>query len=406
MESVLYEPADAFRPTGGAPEVTILIPALNEELTIGDFVDWCWIGIRKADVSAEILIVDSSQDKTADIALSKGARVLKTPKRGLGRAYIDGLSHARGKYLLLGDSDCTYDFREIGPFLAAFRQGAEYIMGSRVRGSIEPGAMPALHRYLGTPVTTWILNFIYSSHFTDIHCGMRGITKAAFERLNMQSQGWQYASEMVLKAIKLKLRIAEVPIHFLKDRNGRISHLKRSGWMTPWKAGWDNLKAMFLYGPDFFLVRPGLLFLAAGLALMIPGILGGVAVGPVTFSLHWMLLGSAAAMVGLQCFYLGILARGLTDLRGVELKRWVQRVDYNWGVLLSLVLFLAGCSLCVPLMVEYFSDSLALPVAIGRHNYFAVFGLFLIVSGFLTFCFTILLHSLDLFRQERRGNGS
>ena len=166
------------------PEFSIVIPALNEQLTIGDFIDWCKEGLAKAGVTGEILIVDSSTDKTSEIALSKGARVLKAPKRGLGRAYIDSLPYIRGKYLLLGDCDCTYDFRELEPFVKKFHEGAEFIMGSRFRGYIEPGAMPPLHRYLGTPVTTWILNVIFSSHFSDIHCGMRGITR------KRRSSGW------------------------------------------------------------------------------------------------------------------------------------------------------------------------------------------------------------------------
>jgi glycosyltransferase involved in cell wall biosynthesis len=172
------------------PEVSIVIPALNEALTIGDFIDWCREGLAKAKVVGEILIIDSSTDRTAEIALSKGARVLRAPKRGLGRAYIDSLPFIRGKYLVLGDCDCTYDFRELAPFVQKFRAGAEFIMGSRFRGYIEPGSMPALHRYLGTPVTTWVLNVIFRSHFSDIHCGMRGITRDAFERMGLRSQSW------------------------------------------------------------------------------------------------------------------------------------------------------------------------------------------------------------------------
>src|SRR5580704_15956887 len=267
------------------PEVSIVIPALNEALTIGDFIDWCREGLAKAKVAGEILIVDSSTDRTGEIALSKGARVLKSPKRGLGRAYIDSLPFIRGKYLLLGDCDCTYDFRELEPFVQKFRQGAEFIMGSRFRGYIEPGAMPPLHRYLGTPVTTWILNVIFSSHFSDIHCGMRGISKAAFVRMGLRSQSWEYASEMVLKSVHMKLKTEEVPIRFLKDREGRLSHHKRSGWFSPWAAAWINLRAMFVYGADFFLFWPGVVMALFGAALTFPLTFGPLTLGPITFSL-------------------------------------------------------------------------------------------------------------------------
>src|ERR671915_1991421 len=133
------------------PELSIVIPALNEELTVGEFVEWCKQGLEKASIEGEIVIVDSSDDSTAEIALAHGARVLKTPRRGLGRAYIDAIPYIRGQYVLMGDADCTYDFRELAPFVERFHEGYEYVMGSRWRGSIEPGSMPALHRYLGTP---------------------------------------------------------------------------------------------------------------------------------------------------------------------------------------------------------------------------------------------------------------
>src|ERR1041384_5336881 len=167
------------------PELSIVIPALNEQLTIEDFVKWCHEGLAKAGVKGEILIVDSGQDRTTELALAGGARVLRTPKRGLGRAYQDAIPYIRGKYVVMGDCDCTYDFRELKPFVEKFHGGIEFVMGSRFRGYIEPGSMPALHRYLGTPVTTWILNMIFGSRFSDIHCGMRGISRDALTRMDL-----------------------------------------------------------------------------------------------------------------------------------------------------------------------------------------------------------------------------
>jgi glycosyltransferase involved in cell wall biosynthesis len=298
------------------PEFSIVIPALNEQLTIADFIDWCHEGLAKAGVKGEILIVDSSKDDTAKIAHSKGARVLKTPKRGLGRAYMDAIPFIRGKYVLMGDCDCTYDFRELGPFVEKFHGGAEFVMGSRFAGYIEPGSMPPLHRYLGTPVTTWILNIIFSSHFSDIHCGMRGISKDALVRMGLRSQSWEYASEMVLKSVHMKLVTEEVPIRFLKDREGRLSHHKRSGWFSPWHAAWINLRAMFVYGADFFLLKPGMLLTAVGACLSLPLTFGPRTIGPITFSLHWMLLGLALFVVGLQAIYLGALAQVFYDYSG------------------------------------------------------------------------------------------
>jgi hypothetical protein len=374
------------------PEFSIVVPALNEQLTIPTFIAWCLEGMRRAGVSAEILIVDSSTDRTPELALAAGARVLKTPKRGLGRAYIDSLPFVRGKYLILGDCDCTYDFREIEPFVEKFRGGAEFIMGSRFRGYIEPGAMPPLHRYLGTPVTTWILNVIFSSHFSDIHCGMRGITRGALERMGLRSQSWEYASEMVLKSVHMRLRTEEVPIRFLKDQEGRLSHHKRSGWFSPWAAAWINLRAMFIYGAAFFLYRPGLLLAAVGAALMLPLSFGPLTFGPVTFSLHWMLLGLTLATLGLQCTYLGILAQIFFDYSGETTKRWFARFPYNRTVLGAAGVFAAGLGLTGWLLVYYLTHGLRLDE--GAHvNYLGVTGLFLTIAGFVTFTFVLLLHS-------------
>ena len=148
-----------------SPELSIVIPALNEQLTITEFIRWCRAGLHQAGIVGEILIVDSSSDETPQLALEAGARVLRTPKRGLGHAYKDAIPFIRGLYVLMGDADCTYDFRELKPFVDSFHEGYEYVMGSRWRGSIEPGAMPKLHQYLGTPVTTWILNRLYGCRF-------------------------------------------------------------------------------------------------------------------------------------------------------------------------------------------------------------------------------------------------
>jgi len=229
-----------------SPDITLVIPALNEEITIGEFVTWCKEGLDRAGVSGQVLIVDSSTDKTSHIALSQGAEVLLVPKRGLGRAYIDAIPYIRGQFVIMGDADLTYDMRSIESFVMHFKSGCEFVMGSRFKGNIEAGAMPLLHRYFGTPLTTFILNRLYGCHFSDIHCGMRGVTLDALKRMKLRSQGWQYASEMIIKAIHLRLNYTEVPVIFYKDRAGRLSHHKRIGWYAPWLAGWENLKIIFL----------------------------------------------------------------------------------------------------------------------------------------------------------------
>jgi glycosyltransferase involved in cell wall biosynthesis len=385
---VLLVPEDDQRD----PELSIVIPALNEELTISDFVAWCREGLEAAGVSGEILIVDSSTDRTAELALAGGARVLRTPRRGLGRAYIDALPFVRGRWIIMGDADCTYDFRQLRPFVEQFREGYEYVMGSRWKGSIEPGSMPALHRYFGTPLTTQILNIVYSSHFSDIHCGMRGITRDALERMNLQSQSWEYASEMVLKSVHMDLRTTEVPVTFLKDRDGRVSHHKREGWLSPFKAAWINLRAMFVYGSSFFLIKPGVLLIAIGLLLMVPLTFGDRELGPLSLSLNSQFLGVTALAIGCQTFFLGCIAQVLFDYTGRTTGRLRRAFPYTRSVLIAFGLVLAGLLAAVPLVVTYIRGDFLLAEANTIPNHLAVTGLGLLVTGAQLFAFTLVLH--------------
>ena len=383
------------------PEFSIVIPALNEELTIGPFVDWCHEGLRRARVRGEILIVDSSTDGTAQIAISKGARVLKTPRRGLGRAYIDALPFIRGKYVLMGDADCTYDFRDIEPFIERLRNGHEFVMGSRFSGSIEAGSMPPHHRYFGTPLTTWVLNFLYASGFSDIHCGMRGITTAALQSMSLQSQSWEYASEMVLKSVRMDLRTTEVPVHFRKDREGRLSHHKRAGWLSPWAVGWTSLKTMFIYGTDFVLIRPGLLLLFAGLLLTLPLAPGPMTIGPLTLSLSWMLLGLVLSVLGLHGFYMGSLARLFFDYSGEATRRLLALFSYTRSVAVSAAAGICGAALALPLIREYLHSGNPQAIKTLSSIHLAVAGLLFLVAGLMNFTFTLAIHAAAVFVRRK-----
>lgn len=375
------------------PALSIVVPSLNEEVTVREFVAWCHQGLEKAGVRGEILIVDSSCDSTPLHALAGGARVLRTPRRGLGHAYLDAIPHIRGQYVLLGDADLTYDFREIEGFLERFRQGYEFIMGSRFKGYIEDGAMPPLHRYFGTPLTTWILNLLYATNFSDIHCGLRGITREALVAMDIQATGWDYASEMVLKSVQMGLRRTEVPVVFHRDRDGRESHHKRSGWLSPWAAGWVNLRTMLVGGAEFFALRPGLALFFLGLLLTLPLSLGPLKIGAYTFSIYWMLLGTALTVAGLQSFYLGCLSQMLHDYRGYARARWLRAFSYNRTIAGSLSLIVAGLLSLLPLVREYVSDGFTLGGIIDWRNHTAILGLLLLICSFEHFIFTLVLHA-------------
>ena len=377
-------------PAGAKPgpvELSIVVPSLNEEITVGEFVDWCREGLARAGVSGQILIVDSSTDKTPEIVLAHGGEVLRTPKRGLGRAYIDAINYIRGQWIVMGDADLTYDFRELTPFVEAFRKGAEFVMGSRFRGSIEKGAMPGLHRYFGTPLTNWILNRIYNSRYSDIHCGMRGLTRSALGRIDLKSQSWEYASEMVLKAARLKLLTAEVPVKFYKDREGRLSHHRRMGWLSPWIAGWLNLKVMLVYTPDSFLLKPGIALAALGAVISCFLAKGPVTIGVLGFGLYWMLLGVTCVTLGYSSIQIGVLARVMHGLRPKTLERLRNTLSYNRGMLLSAACVLVGIILLGTLVYHYLHSHFRL----FEISHPAIFGLLLVIVGFQTFCFTLLL---------------
>ena len=384
--------------TAGPVDVSIVVPSLNEEITVGEFVDWCKEGLKRAGVRGQILIVDSSTDRTPEIVLAHGGEVLRTPKRGLGRAYIDAASFIRGQWIVMGDADLTYDFRELAPFVEAFRKGAEFVMGSRFRGSIEEGAMPGLHRYFGTPLTTWILNRIYGSRYSDIHCGMRGLTRSAFDRIDLKSQSWEYASEMVLKAARLKLVTAEVPVKFYKDREGRFSHHRRMGWLSPWIAGWLNLKVMLVYTPDSFLLKPGIVLTAIGALISCALAFRPVVIGGVGFSLYWLLFGVTCATLGYSSIQIGVLARVMHGLRPQSLKRLRQILSYDRGMLLAAACVLIGVILLGILVYHYLNAEFKL----FEISHPAIFGLLLIIVGFQTFCFTLLLEMAQRVAPETK----
>jgi glycosyltransferase involved in cell wall biosynthesis len=368
-------------------ELSIVIPALNEEITVGEFMEWCKEGLERAGVTGQILIVDSSTDNTPRIVLERGGEVLRTPMRGVGHAYIDAIPYIRGKWILMGDADLTYDFREIAPFVEEFRKGAEFIMGSRFRGSIEKDAMPKLHRYFGTPLTNWILNRIYRSNFSDIHCGIRGVTHEALEKINITSEGWEYASEMVLKAARLKLATAEVPIKFYKDRKGRLSHHLRVGWRSPWLAGWVNLKVMLVYAADSFLLKAGAALLVIGLVLSLALAGGPVRIGRIGFSLYWMLLGVTCATLGYSSIQIGVLARIMHGLKPQFVERLQKIMTFDRGMIASAVLTIAGLVLLCNLAYHYLKHGLQLEAI----SHPAILGLLLVILGFQTFCFTLLM---------------
>jgi glycosyltransferase involved in cell wall biosynthesis len=373
-------------------KVSIVIPCLNEETVIGSVIDDCLTGIKAAEVSGQILIIDSSTDGSPEIAESMGATVVRVPRRGLGQAYLDSLAHIKGKYVIMGDADGTYDFREIAPFIEKMDEGYEYVMGSRLKGVVEPGAIPKLHRYFGTPLTTWILNRLFHLDFSDIHCGLRALTTDALHRIDLKSKSWEYASEMVVKAGLLNLKSGEVPIHFYKDKEGRLSHHRRSGWFSPWYAGWINLKIMLLYAPNFVFYIPALLAIVGGVTLMTLSAAGIVA----HLQLHAAFLGFVATTVGYSLLQSGLISKIFSDLNKYyedSLTLFLKdNFNYSRGMIAGSVTLLLGLILTLVMLFDWAAHDFMFDAL----SPYGIAGLTLITLGFQTMFFTFIYEVFTL----------
>src|SRR2546426_1750304 len=266
---------------GGAPEVSIVIPCLNEAETLELVVSEVQAGIKDAALSAEIVVADNgSTDGSQGIAAGLGARVVAVEEKGYGSALRGGMTAARGKYIVMGDADGSYDFSSIGVFVNALREGNDFVMGNRFKGGIEPGAMPWKHRWIGTPVLSALARLFFRTPVGDVNCGLRALSKSAFMKLNLQTTGMEFASEMVVKASLHGLRIAEVPIVLRPDRRSRRPHLRS------WRDGWRHLRFMLLFTPAWLFLIPGVLMVAVGLVVSAGFIPRPVQGGPPVFHIH------------------------------------------------------------------------------------------------------------------------
>ena len=366
-------------------KITILIPCLNEENVIGDVIKDCWVGLNN-DRSNQILILDSGNDKSGEIAQNLGAEVIKSPKLGLGQAYIDAIPHIKNEYVVMGDADGTYDYKEIGKFADKLDQGYEFVMGTRLKGWIEKDAMPKLHRYFGTPFTTWILNKLFKLNFSDIHCGMRAMTKEALLKIDLHSKSWEYASEMVVKAGLLKFKSTEVPINFYKDKKGRLSHHKRSGWFSPWYAGWINLKIMLLYAPNFIFFIPGFSLFIIGVIILLVTALNLIN----HFRLHFTLLGSTLLTIGYLVIQLGFISKAFSDLNKYYKDRLIafisKNLTYDRGMILGILLIILGIVFNIFLLYYWYKQHFTLESI----STFGIIGITFMLFGFQTIFFTFI----------------
>jgi hypothetical protein len=283
-------------------ELSVVIPCLNEARTIGACVAAAIAAMSRHRIPGEVIVSDNgSDDGSCEIAVAAGARVVHCPTRGYGAALRWGFAHARGRFVLMGDADQSYDFALLPAFFERARAGSRFVIGSRLRGTIEPGAMPVLHRYLGTPVLTWILNRLFGTRITDCNSGMRCMDRDVFHSLGVVSPGMEFASEMVVKAAVNGVDIDEIPINFRKDRRDRAPHLRS------FTDGWRHLRLLLWHAPDHMMTCPGLAMLVLGLLLVVSQLTGPVSLGHTTLDIHYMILGVTLCLVGTSATSLGLV---------------------------------------------------------------------------------------------------
>ncbi|MCX6776180.1 MAG: glycosyltransferase family 2 protein [Candidatus Micrarchaeota archaeon] len=287
---------------GNTIEFSVILPAKNEETTIADCISKIVEVFRRENIKGEIIVADSSTDKTPEIARRMGVKVVKSPTEGYGSAYMAGFEAAKGEYILMGDADDTYDFHEIPRFIKFLRENkADLVLGSRVKGRILPNSMPWLHRYIGNPLLSFILNTFFGASISDVHTGFRAIRRDAFEKLDLHATGMEFASEMIVKAVKKKLRIAEVPITYHPR--------KAQSKLSSFSDGWRHLRFMLLYSPDYLFIIPGTLMFIVALVLLLALVPGPVTIAGTTLDLHPMIIASLLAIVGFQVLIMGLFTK-------------------------------------------------------------------------------------------------
>ncbi len=283
-------------------ELTILMPCLNEAETLEICIQKAMTYLKDSGVSGEVLISDNgSTDGSQDIAKRCGARVVDAPERGYGAALICGTKAAYGKYVIMGDSDDSYDFLHLDPFVEKLREGYDLVMGNRFKGGIEPGAMPPLHKYLGNPVLSFIGRVLYRSDIGDFHCGLRGYNRESMLTLDLKTTGMEYASEMVVRSTLAGFKIAEVPTTLKKDGRSHPPHLRS------FSDGWRHLKFLLMYSPDWLFFVPGWIMFGLGLFLTIALEFGNLVLGNVlSLGIHTLLYASAFMVIGVNILLFGL----------------------------------------------------------------------------------------------------
>lgn len=325
-------------------ELTILMPCLNEAETLARCIDKAQAFLRNSGIRGEVLIADNgSTDGSIDIAEQHGARVVHVPIRGYGAALSHGIANARGQFVIMGDSDDSYDFSRLDPFVEKLREGFDVVMGNRFKGGIAAGAMPFLHRYLGNPVLSYIGRLFFSIPVSDFHCGLRGFNRQRILALNLMTTGMEFASELVVRSALAKYSITEVPTTLSRDGRSRPPHLRT------WRDGWRHLRFLLLFSPRWLFLYPGLVTFVLGAILTFALFPGPVTIARgVTLDVHSIIVGCITMIIGTQCISFAIVARRYAAARGLlpadyRLSKAISPLTLERALMFAGVLLVAGC---------------------------------------------------------------
>jgi glycosyltransferase involved in cell wall biosynthesis len=336
-------PADA----GDAIEVSVVMPCLNEVETLETCIQKAQRAMEESQIAGEVVVADNgSTDGSIEIAERLGARVVRVAAKGYGNALMGGIAASAGKFIIMGDADDSYDFGDIPKFVAQLRQGSQLVMGNRFRGGIKPGAMPRLHQYFGNPGLTRIGRLFFRSPVGDFYCGLRGFRKDAYATLGLRTTGMEFATEMVVKATLLKLKIDEVPTTLSPDGRSRPPHLRT------WRDGWRTLRFFLLYSPRWLFLYPGLALMIAGIALGLWLLPAPRTVGSVTFDVHTMLYCAAMVLLGFQSISFAVFTKTFAITEGLlppdpVLDKMFRYITLEVGLGVGSLFVLAGVATSV-----------------------------------------------------------
>jgi glycosyltransferase involved in cell wall biosynthesis len=373
------------------PLVSVVIPCLNEEENIEACVTSALEAMQEAGIRGEVVVADNaSEDRSAELATAAGARVVHEPRRGYGSAYLAGFGAARGRYIVMGDADLTYDFREIPQFVAKLDAGAELVMGDRMK-NIHPGAMPWHHRYIGNPVLTGILNLFFRTGVSDAHCGMRAVRRDVLPRLDLRTTGMEFASEMVIRAAKEKLRIEEFPIQY-HPRGGESK-------LSSWRDGWRHLRFLLVHSPTYLFILPGVLLSVLG-SLIAALVLARIDVFGREWDMHTMIGGALLMIVGTQILALGLCAHAYGTYFMNEKDPWFDRMRARFrlehGLMLGGAALVVGLVIGAVIVIQWVANGAG---ALSEERV-AVLAVTFIIVGLQIFFSSFLLSILGL---RRRG---